>query len=147
MKRKLIKNSILEIILAVLIVIISIPVWNYYQNKMNYTLSLIEEETNLKLAVNKKDGYENIIVSNAYTDSKKYQLLLLTEKNCDQEFITINNISYQLKDFPKEKRNNNVAYILAVSDIQGSQKGYKISSNLEELKIIHHYELEELTIF
>ena len=90
MKRKLIKNSILEIILAVLIVIISIPVWNYYQNKMNYTLSLIEEETNLKLAVNKKDGYENIIVSNAYTDSKKYQLLLLTEKNCDQEFITIN---------------------------------------------------------
>ena len=68
-------------------------------------------------------------------------------KNCDQDFITINNISYQLKDFPKEKRNNNVAYILAVNDIQGSQKGYKISSNLEELKIIHYYELEELTIF
>ena len=73
--------------------------------------------------------------------------MLVTEKNCDSEFISINKQVYQLMDFPKETREDEYVYIIDTNTLQASRKGYKIILNLTKKDVNYHYELEELTYF
>lgn len=73
--------------------------------------------------------------------------MLVTEKNCDNEFISINKQVYQLMDFPKETREDEYVYIIDTNTLQASRKGYKIILNLTKKDVNYHYELEELTYF
>lgn len=148
MVNKLIRRRKIEIILVLLFVIISIPLWQYLEKELNARLTnALEEETKLELALNHVGGYDNVIVNNAYTVDKKYELLLITNKNCNDLTITMNQSKYLLADFFKEKDENNYVYTLAIDDIKGSRKGYKIILNLENKDISYYYKLEELTYF
>ena len=88
-----------------------------------------------------------MIVSNGYKSNKEYAIMLVTEKNCDNEFISINKQVYQLMDFPKETREDEYVYIIDTNTLQASRKGYKIILNLTKKDVNYHYELEELTYF
>ena len=88
-----------------------------------------------------------MIVSNGYKSNKEYAIMLVTEKNCDSEFISINKQVYQLMDFPKETREDEYVYIIDTNTLQASRKGYKIILNLTKKDVNYHYELEELTYF
>lgn len=144
----MIRNTKIEIISIILFTIISIPLWIYFKQELNSQLALaIEEETNLELVLNNIDGYDNVIVDNTYQINKKYRILLVTDKNCDNSYITINKIQYKLNDFKKEKTDNNYIYILAAKTIKGTRDGYKIDLDLQNKDVNYYYKLEELTDF
>lgn len=143
-----IRNTYIEIVFIIIFIIISIPLWKYLNQKLNVSLAeTIKAETNLELVLNNKDGYDNVIVNNAYQIPKKYQVLLIADKDCNNELITINGINYQLKDFLAKEENGNYAYVLATNTVKGSRNGYKIDTNLSNKNIKYYYELEELADF
>lgn len=97
-------NTKIEITLIIIFIIISIPLWIYFKQELNSQLALaIEGETKLDLFLNNIDGFDNVIVNNAYQVNKKYRILLVTDKNCDNSYITINKREYQLDNFEKRK--------------------------------------------
>lgn len=145
---KMIRNTKIEIILIIIFIIISIPLWIYFKQELNSKLALAtKNETNLELVLNNIDGYDNVIVNNAYQVNKKYRILLITEENCDNLYITINKAKYKLSDFSKEKIDNNYIYILTTKTIKGTRDGYKIDLDLQNKNVNYYYKLEELTDF
>ena len=148
MVEKMIRNTKIEIIIVILFVIISIPVWQLLSNNLEKNLaSAIKANTRLELILNKINDYDNLIVNNTDQSVKRYQVVLITEKNCDNTSIIVNNRKYLLKDLKKEEREEGYAYILATDDLKASRKGYKITSNLRHSKTNYYYKLEELTVF
>ena len=145
---KMIINTKIEITLIIIFIIISIPLWIYFKQELNSQLALaIEGETKLDLFLNNIDGFDNVIVNNAYQVNKKYRILLVTDKNCDNSSITINTIKYQLDNFEKRKVDDNYIYVLTTKTIKGTRDGYKIDINLQNKNVNYYYKLEELTDF
>ena len=145
---KMIINTKIEITLIIIFVIVSIPLWFYLKQELNSQLALaIEGETKLDLFLNNIDGFDNVIVNNAYQVNKKYRILLVTDKNCDNSSITINTIKYQLDNFEKRKVDDNYIYVLTTKTIKGTRDGYKIDINLQNKNVNYYYKLEELTDF
>ena len=141
-------NTKIEITLIIIFIIISIPLWIYFKQELNSQLALaIEGETKLDLFLNNIDGFDNVIVNNAYQVNKKYRVLLVTDKNCDNSSITINTIKYQLDNFEKRKVDDNYIYVLTTKTIKGTRDGYKIDINLQNKNVNYYYKLEELTDF
>ena len=92
MVEKMIRNTKIEIIIVILFVIISIPVWQLLSNNLEKNLaSAIKANTRLELILNKINDYDNLIVNNTDQSVKRYQVVLITEKNCDNTSIIINN--------------------------------------------------------
>ena len=88
---KIIKTKIIEILIIILIVIISMPTWNYFNRKIEMNLQkTLAGLNNLELKTNNVDGYDNVIVGNSSTTNRKYQLLLIADKNYNNIKITIN---------------------------------------------------------
>lgn len=144
----MIRNTKIEITLIIIFIIISIPLWIYLKQELNSQLALaIEGETKLDLFLNNIDGFDNVIVNNAYQVNKKYRILLVTDKNCDNSSITINTIKYQLDNFEKRKVDDNYIYVLTTKTIKGTRDGYKIDINLQNKNVNYYYKLEELTDF
>lgn len=144
----MIRNTKIEITLIIIFIIISIPLWIYFKQELNSQLALaIEGETKLDLFLNNIDGFDNVIVNNAYQVNKKYRILLVTDKNCDNSSITINTIKYQLDNFEKRKVDDNYIYVLTTKTIKGTRDGYKIDINLQNKNVNYYYKLEELTDF
>ena len=73
--------------------------------------------------------------------------MLITEENCNDLVITMNNNEYVLANFFQENGKEGYIYTLATDDIKGSRKGYKITLNLENKDISYYYKLEELIYF
>ena len=145
---KMIINTKIEITLIIIFIIISIPLWIYFKQELNSQLALaIEGETKLDLFLNNIDGFDNVIVNNAYQVNKKYRILLVTDKNCDNSSITINTIKYQLDNFEKRKVDDSYIYVLTTKTIKGTRDGYKIDINLQNKNVNYYYKLEELTDF
>ena len=141
-------NTKIEITLIIIFVIVSIPLWFYLKQELNSQLALaIEGETKLDLFLNNIDGFDNVIVNNAYQVNKKYRILLVTDKNCDNSSITINTIKYQLDNFEKRKVDDSYIYVLTTKTIKGTRDGYKIDINLQNKNVNYYYKLEELTDF
>ena len=148
MVEKMIRNTKIEIVIIIIFIILSIPLWQLLSKNLEENLAnALEANTKLELILNHVDGYDNVIVNNAHNIEKNYQIVLITEKNCDNSSIVINNQEYLLNEFKKEKIKEGYAYILASDDILATRKGYKITSNLANNKIIYYYKLEELTVF
>ena len=144
----MIRNTKIEITLIIIFIIISIPLWIYFKQELNSQLALaIEGETKLDLFLNNIDGFDNVIVNNDYQVNKKYRILLVTDKNCDNSSITINTIKYQLDNFEKRKVDDNYIYVLTTKTIKGTRDGYKIDINLQNKNVNYYYKLEELTDF
>lgn len=148
MINKIIRKKIIEILIVTLIVIISIPTWNYFNKTIDMNLQkTLASLNNLELKLNNIDGYDNVIVNNSSMTNKKYQLSLITEKNCDNIKITINEQTKLLKDYPHKKESNTYVYTITEGTIKGSQQGYKITFNLNRNMIHYYYELKDLTYF
>ena len=148
MVEKMIRNTIIEIGIIIIFIVASFFIWPYFQKELDYNLvNALENETKLELLLNNVGGYDNVIVNNEYNTNKTYQIVLITTSNCDNAKITINNKESSLLAFPKEKRGENYAYILATDNIQSSRKGYKILLNLDKKITNYYYQLEELTYF
>ncbi len=66
MINKMIRNTILEIAIVILLVIITMFIWPILNKKMNYSLTnALAHESELELILNNVGGYDNVIVNNS----------------------------------------------------------------------------------
>ena len=144
MVEKMIRNTYIEIFLIVIFIILSIPLWHILSTRWHLSLAeTIKYETKLELIRNDIDGYDNIIVNNSSEITKKYQLLLVLDEICNNDYIIINSQKYQLKDLQSKKQNDKYIYVLATGTVKQSRNGYKVVNNFPK----YYYILEEITYF
>ena len=76
MINKMIRNTILEIAIVILLVIITMFIWPILNKNMNYSLTnALAHESELELILNNVGGYDNVIVNNSYRTNKEYAVL------------------------------------------------------------------------
>ena len=142
MVNKLIFHTIIEIIIVLVFVFLSIPLWqflsNHFNNELNRTISA---SMPLELMLNHVDGFDNVIVNNGYHINQSYQVLLVADKNCNEEIITVNGVKSKLENFQNYKEDDTYIYILDSNNIKASRVGYKIDTKIDEKNINYHYEL------
>ena len=142
MVNKLIFHTIIEIIIVLVFVFLSIPLWQFLSNHFNNGLNrTISASMPLELMLNHVDGFDNVIVNNGYHINKSYQVLLVADKNCNEEIITINGVKSKLENFQNYKEDDTYIYILDSNNIKASRVGYKIDTKIDEENINYHYEL------
>ena len=142
MVNKMIFHTIIEIIIVLVFVFLSIPLWqflsNHFNNELNRTIST---SMPLELMLNHVDGFDNVIVNNGYHINQSYQVLLVADKNCNEEIITVNGVKSKLENFQNYKEDDTYIYILDSNNIKASRVGYKIDTKIDEENINYHYEL------
>ena len=142
MVNQLIFHTIIEIIIVLVFVFLSIPLWQFLSNHFNNGLNrTISTSMPLELMLNHVDGFDNVIVNNGYQINQSYQVLLVADKNCNEEIITINGVKSKLENFQNYKEDDTYIYILDSNNIKASRVGYKIDTKIDEENINYHYEL------
>ncbi len=145
MLEKRIRQTKIEIFIISIIIVLSIPLWYKTSFNWNYSLAtIINSVEKLELIRNNTSGYENIIINNNFNKTKKYQVLLITPNNCNNEFIMINDYIYQLKDLLIKSDSQNYTYLIATDSLNLQSQKYQIINNLAKKNITYYYILEEL---
>ena len=145
MIKKMIRNTIIEIVFIIVLVSLSIPVWKTFNTRINTTIAYLQEKNrSIELLFNKTDKYDSVVVNNAHSSEAKYQVLLVTSKPCGNNTITINGKTYKLNTFFKIQKGNLYEYAIATDKIVSSRRGYKIVLNVNN-DVNYYYKLAELT--
>ena len=146
---KLIRGKIVEIVVVLLMVIISIPVWNSFEDKIS-TANIMElDKYNLEFDIRKNTSSDLITINNNYYINKQYKLMIVVDNKVDENNskIKINNTIYKLSDFKSEKDRNNKIYILINDFILANTVDYEISPSLNGKNSNYSYIFEEKSIF
>lgn len=146
---KLIRERIIEIVIVLILVVTSIPVWNNFDKKISEANILTADDCNLEFNHKNKGPKDILTVNNNYHINKKYKIFLELDKNIDitSSEIIINNKTYKLSDFYKEtKRNKNIftivnEYITYLSSI------YEVELKIDANDVYYTYNFEESNNF
>jgi len=145
---KLIRGKILEIAVVIVLVILTIPVWQSFDKKISAANVTTLDDYNINFNILNLKDTDRILVSNEYSINKKYTIyLVINDENLVNSNITINNQEYKLEDFYYKKDNNKYVYTLVNDHIAASLTIYdiKIESKTENTK--YSYIFEEKNIF
>lgn len=129
MINRLIRGAIIEIIITLMFVGASIPIWNSFLKKVSAANITTLDDLNLDFNIATYNNNDTIEVNNSYYINKNYKINLIVNKdiNAEKSKVKINNIEYKLIDFECEKRNNKYIYTLINDYINASSETYKIS--------------------
>lgn len=145
MINKLIIAKIREILTVITLVIISIPIWQSFDEKVSAASITSLDEYNLNFNVYKYQDYDKIIIRNEYNINKNYRLYLLVNQKLDNNtIININNITYHPQDFFQTIKSGKYIYTLIENNIGASQTIYNI--NIDS-KLGYSYIFEENSNF
>ena len=145
---KLIRGRIIEIIIVLLFVLVSIPIWKAFQERYSMANVTTMDEYNLKFKVNKYENTDNLLVQNDYYLFKNFKVFLKVDDNLDENTqVIINGIVHSVDEFSKEKKNNEYLYTLLVDSMYGGIKNYSIDVILANNNVNYNYVLEEIYNF
>lgn len=146
---KLIWGRIVEIIFVLILISLSIPVWQKFEGKMSAAKITTLEDYNMHFDINQKKNSTHIIAENLYYIHKNYKIYLEVDKNINTKNskIMLNEEKYSLSEFYYEEKNNKKRYTIIDHDLIGGIEAYHI-----ELKIVgknkeYRYLYEENNIF
>ena len=141
---KLIRGRIIEIIIVLLFVLVSIPIWKAFQER--YSMANVTTMDEFK--VNKYENTDNLLVQNDYYLFKNFKVFLKVDDNLDENTqVIINGIAHSVDEFSKEKKNNEYLYTLLVDSMYGGIKNYSIDVILANNNVNYNYVLEEIYNF
>lgn len=145
MINKLIRGRIIEIIVVIILVGLSIPVWQNFERKISSASITTAEEYNLEFKIETKGKKEVLTVNNRYHINKKYKIFLeIDEKvSTSDTKIVINNEIYDLDSFNREKKKNKYIYTLINDYITFLSSSYEIEFLTPEKNISYTYNFEE----
>lgn len=146
---KLIRGKIIEITVVIVMVLLSIPVWDSFEDKISAANIMEIDDYNVSFDVTTDGNTDNIIVDNEYYINKQYKVLLVVDRKVDEENsnITINGKVYELSDFYYEKNRNNNIYTLVSDYIVADKVTYNITPNISGDNNNYSYIFEEKSIF
>lgn len=145
MINKLIRGRIIEIIVVIILVGLSIPVWQNIERRISSASITTAEEYNLEFKIETKGTKEVLTVNNRYHINKKYKIFLEIDENASTSDtkIVINNEIYNLDSFNCEKKRNKYIYTLINDYITFLSSSYEIEFLTSEKNISYTYNFEE----
>ena len=145
---KFIRGRIIEIIIVVLMVLATIPIWNSFQERYSMANIAISDEYSLKFKVNNDNNADNLVVQNDYYIFKNFKVYLKVKNKLEgNTLVFINNVPHNLDEFSREKKHNGYLYTLVVDSMYGGTKNYSINVILDDKNINYNYVLEEIDNF
>lgn len=145
MINKLIRGRIIEIIVVIILVGLSIPVWQNFERRISNASITTAEEYNLEFKIETKGTKEVLTVNNKYHVNKKYKIFLEIDKNVSTSNakIIINNEMYDLDSFNREEKRNKYTFTLINDYITFLSSSYEIEFLTPEKNISYTYNFEE----
>ncbi len=145
MVEALIRGKIIEIIIALSLLIISIPVWNTFGKILSSAEVMTVDDLHLDFDIESKEKGEILIITNQYGVNKSFRITLRVDKNVNigKSSLIINDKSYGLNEFNKEKRENNYYFTIVADYITDEVLHYDITPNLYGKTTNYAYIFEE----
>jgi len=143
---KLIREKITELFIVITFVIISVPVWKTFNEKISQANITTLSDYKVIFALENNNYLDKITVYNEYYINKFYTISLVTSKTVDEKnsIIYINGNTYNLNDFKKEVHKNNHIYTLVNDYIIANSIDYDIRPVINNDN--YSYLFEEKTI-
>ena len=152
---KLIRHYVLEIVFTIVLVIVSIPVWNMFNNDDSANIAKSYATMDyLYLDVNKyvgtKESKDIVSVVNNTNTERGYNLVLKLKKDNvdDNTIVTVNNEQYSLNDLDKETDKNYTYYSIKTGTLVANKecvtveyKNTTIDYSDVEYQIIENHEV------
>ena len=145
MVEALIRGKIIEIIIALSLLIISIPVWNTFGKILSSAEVMTVDDLHLDFDIESKEKGEILTITNQYGVNKNFKITLRVDKNVNisKSNLIINDKSYELNEFNKEKRENNYYFTIVADYITDEVLRYDITPNLYGKTTNYAYIFEE----
>ncbi len=149
MVNKLISERIYEICLVLIMVAITIPVWNNFAKHISQAELTTLDDYNLEFNLKNNLYSEQIEVNNPYTINKNYKIYLKVNKDIivDNSILKINEQEHSLNEFNCQEKKDYYLYTIIADNIILSNKSYFIEPMLRGNSINYSYIFEEQTIF
>ena len=149
MVEKLIRGRIIEIIIVILLVLSSIPVWKSFENHISKAEITTLDDLNLEFNIKNNSNGEQLVVNNNYNFNKEYKIFFQVNKNINKEnsFIKINGLVYKLEDFYCKTKRGNYIYTIINDNIASDSKSYLVEPIIQGNNINYSYIFEENAIF
>lgn len=146
---KLIRGKIFEIIVVILFVFISIPVWKSFEEKISAANVTTLDDYNVDFDVYSIDNTDRIIVNNSYYINKNYKIMLVVDKKLDTKNskMLINSKEYNISDFYYEKEKGKYVYTIVDDYVIASSIYYNIKPELSGENTDYTYIFEEKSVF
>ena len=144
---KLIKARIVEIMVVIVLVLVTIPVWQMFSAKIGSVEVKTLDDYNLNFDIANLSYTDRIIVDNPYNLNKNYKIYLVSNSKINNNAtIMINNEAYKISDFINLKKGSKYSYTLIDSNIAHSRKTYDIAVFSSTDNINYNYIFEENSI-
>lgn len=149
MINKLIRGRIIEIIVVIVLVVCSIPIWHNFERKISSASITTADDYNLSFKVEKNGSKELLTVNNNYHINKTYKIQLELDKNVspDDIIISINGENYYLDNFDKKEKRNKQIYTLINNYISFITNTYEIELKTPLKNLSYTYNFEESVNF
>lgn len=149
MINKLIRGRIIEIIVVIVLVVCSIPIWQNFERKISSASITTADDYNLSFKVEKNGSKELLTVNNNYHINKTYKIQLELDKNVspDDIIISINGENYYLDNFDKKEKRNKQIYTLINNYISFITNTYEIELKTPLKNLSYTYNFEESVNF
>lgn len=149
MINKLIRGRIIEIIVVIVLVVCSIPIWQNFERKISSASITTADDYNLSFKVEKNGNKELLTVNNNYHINKTYKIQLELDKNVspDDIIISINGENYYLDNFDKKEKRNKQIYTLINNYISFITNTYEIELKTPLKNLSYTYNFEESVNF
>lgn len=149
MINKLIRGKIIEIIVVIVLVVCSIPIWQNFERKISAASITTADDYNLSFKVEKNGSKELLIVNNNYHINKTYKIQLELDKNVSPNdiIISINGENYYLDNFDKKEKRNKQIYTLINNYISFITNTYEIELKTPLKNLSYTYNFEESVNF
>lgn len=118
----------IEIFIALLIIVFSIPIWHLFATKISDLDFFTNKDLHLKFREERGEKVEKLSIINDYTITKNYKVYLITDKSINLKTkIIINKTEFNLKDFNYEILNNKLQFTIIDKSILSATDLYTIT--------------------
>lgn len=146
MLKRLIRSQIIEIAFVSLFVIVTVPIWHFFDLKISEAKAITSDNYHLAFDEFNYDEYKTLIVRNDYFLHKNYQIKLKVPKevDLDKSFLTLNNKTYHLNDFTREERRSSFLFTIVDNSIMATIDYYKLEPKLAGKDIDYNIIFKEI---
>ncbi len=142
---RLIRGKIIEIFVVLIMVTLSIPVWNVFGKKISNANVVDIDEYNLDFNIQNNNNSDILTVRNDYKLNKSFKIILRVNKevNIANSSLTVNDKFYKLNDFEQTEKGSYIYFTIAVDYIIADTFTYIVTPYLDGMIINYAYIFEE----
>lgn len=144
MNRAIIANLAVEIVSMVLIILVTIPIWNGFQiNEMRELAEFYDDLYYISYKVVDNENGKTIMLDNATYTSESYNLVMIidSKEEVDDLTIEVNDVNKKISEYKIINKDDKKYIILDNSSLKAESKSYNIANSKQfvyELDVVEN---------